>query len=500
VSTDTFERVLTHVASPAASPPVSEPAAPAAPFPPAAVPPVRVLIIAENASYRFGGEAVLPLHYFRLLRSRGIPVWMITNQRCEAELAAHLPPEDMKLLHFVPDGPMHRRLGPLSKYMPSSLFSFTIGQMIEIVDQLRARKLARRLITEHAITIVHQPIPVSPKHVSVLTGLPVPVVMGPMNGGVSFPPAFRHREPLADRIFVPIGRAFAGVINRLLPGKLRAATLMVANDRTAEALPRGVRGKIEHVVENGIHLDFYRSHAAQSSAPAAAATAPSVRSPKIEVAIDHAAPALPAAPTRFVFIGRLIDLKGVDLLLEAVKIARAQVPLHLDILGDGPCRAAWTALAERLGINGQVTFHGWKNHQACAEVLAGSNCLVLPSLRECGGAVVLEAMAMRLPVIATRWGGPADYIDAPDSGRPATGILVTPESPRQFIADLAGAMVHLARHPDVRAAMGTAGYTKIISDFDWERKLDRVLAIYRDTLRRHAPAQVPAAATAAAVA
>jgi glycosyltransferase involved in cell wall biosynthesis len=425
-----------------------------------------VLIIAENASYRFGGEAILPLHYFRLLRSRGIPVWMITNQRCEAELAGHLPAEDMALIHFVPDGTIHRRLGPLSRFLPSSLFSFTIGQVIEIVDQLRARKLARGLIARHAITLVHQPIPVSPKHVSMLTRLPVPVVMGPMNGGVSFPPAFRHREPLVDRLFVPLGRAFAGIIHRLLPGKLEAATLMVANDRTAEALPAGVRGKIERVVENGVNLDFYRTrHAAAAAARTARQSA------------DH-------ATTRFVFVGRLIDLKGVDLLLQAMKVARDQVAVHLDVLGDGPCRAEWTKLAEQLGISSCVTFHGWKSHQACAEVLSRSDCLVLPSLRECGGAVILEAMAMALPVIATRWGGPADYVDSPDSGRTPTGILVTPESPRQFIADMAGAMIHLARHPNVRSAMGAAGYNKVVNEFDWERKLDRVLGIYRETLRR----------------
>jgi glycosyltransferase involved in cell wall biosynthesis len=481
VSTDTFDRVLTHVAS--ATPPATTETVK---FPPSApsLPTTRILLIAENASFRYGGEAILPLHYFRLLRSRGIPVWMITNQRCEAELAGTLPAEEMQHIHFVPDGPMHRRLGPLSRYLPHSLFSFTIGQFIDIVDQFRARKLARTLIARHAISLVHQPIPVSPKHVSALTGLPVPVVIGPMNGGVSFPRAFSHREQWVDRLFVPIGRAFAGLFNRLLPGKLKAATLMVANDRTAEALPRGVRGKIEHVVENGVNLDFYCNR-------------PTARDlGEVSTATNRLPPPAEPPPTRFVFIGRLVDLKGVDLLLEALRIARKQVPVRLDILGDGPCHKALVALSERLGITDSVTFHGWKSHDACAQMLASSDCLVLPSLRECGGAVILEAMAMRLPVIATRWGGPADYVDSPDSGRTATGFLITPESPRQFIADLAGAMINLARNPQVRAAMGAAGYNKVVNEFDWERKIDRVLAIYRDTLRRHAAAHVAVAATA----
>lgn len=477
MSTDTFDRVLTHIAS------VTPPATDMVPTSASALPPTRILLIAENASFRYGGEAILPLHYFRLLRSRGIPVWMITNQRCEAELAGTLPAEDMQHIHFVPDGPMHRRLGPLSRYLPQSLFSFTIGQFIDIVDQFRARKLARGLIARHAITLVHQPIPVSPKHVSALTGLPVPVVIGPMNGGVSFPRAFSHREQWVDRLFVPLGRAFAGLFNRLLPGKLKAATLMVANERTAEALPRGVRGKIERVVENGVNLEFYSNRpAGHDLRPEPGALSQSAAAP----------------PTRFVFIGRLVDLKGVDLLLEALRIARKQVPLRLEILGDGPCHKALVALSERLGITDSVTFHGWKSHDACAQVLGSSDCLVLPSLRECGGAVILEAMAMRLPVIATRWGGPADYVDSPDSGRAPTGFLITPESPRQFVADLAGAMVHLARNPHVRTAMGTAGYNKVVSEFDWERKIDRVLAIYRETLRRHAPATARAAMAATA--
>src|SRR3954467_2913238 len=83
--------------------------------------PLRVLLIAENASYQFGGEAVLPLHYFRFMRARGIPAWMILNERNRAELLSKLSPEDITHLLFIPDDRIHRILARMKNWMPASL-------------------------------------------------------------------------------------------------------------------------------------------------------------------------------------------------------------------------------------------------------------------------------------------------------------------------------------------------------------------------------------------
>ena len=106
---------------------------------------------------------------------------------------------------------------------------------------------------------------------------------------------------------------------------------------------------------------------------------------------------------------------------------------------------------------------------------------MLPSLYECGGAVVLEAMAAGLPVVATAWGGPADYLD--DS----CGILINPSSPDAFVADLAGAMVKLAKDPALRLCLGRAGRARVERLFDWERKVDRMLEIYASVARAARP-------------
>ena len=81
------------------------------------------------------------------------------------------------------------------------------------------------------------------------------------------------------------------------------------------------------------------------------------------------------------------------------------------------------------GGEGKVFFAGHRSQPEIAELMATHDCLVLPTLIESGGAVLLEAMAMGLPVISTDWGGPADYVD--DS----CGILV----PLDFVSNWSAA-------------------------------------------------------------
>jgi glycosyltransferase involved in cell wall biosynthesis len=92
---------------------------------------------------------------------------------------------------------------------------------------------------------------------------------------------------------------------------------------------------------------------------------------------------------------------------------------------------------------------------------------------ECGGAVVLESMAMGIPVIATNWGGPSEYLDE------SCGILIEPRSQGLFVDDLAAAMTRMATSPALRRAMGQMGHHRAVSEFDWDVKVDAILDIYR---------------------
>jgi glycosyltransferase involved in cell wall biosynthesis len=130
-----------------------------------------------------------------------------------------------------------------------------------------------------------------------------------------------------------------------------------------------------------------------------------------------------------------------------------------------------------LQLGDRVIFHGRLSRGDSIGVIKRCHVFVIPSLRECGGNAILEIMAMGLPVVATNWAGPANYVT------PACGILVDPDSVQGFVDGLAGAMLKLAGSPELRQQMGDAGIERVKEQyFDWESKADRILEICRATL------------------
>jgi glycosyltransferase involved in cell wall biosynthesis len=432
---------------------------------------LRVLIVAEHASLKFGGEASLPMHYFRILRQRGIEAWLIVHERTRAELTEYFA-DDLDRIYFIQDSFWHRLLWQLGRPFPHRVSLFTTGFALRLLTQLRQLRLTRQLVREHRVTIVHQPIPVSPKEPSMIRKVGAPVVIGPMNGGMNYPPAFRHLEKSWVQMTVGIGRTMSNLFNRLIPGKLQADVLLVANARTRQALPKGITGKVIEIPENGVDLALWQPELKQR--------------PSLPVKPSDAGHESPT-PVRFVYIGRLVDWKAVDLLLFAFRRVAETYPAVLEIIGDGPERANLQAQAEELKLlqapdvsrlKGFVQFSGWLSQAECALRLQTADVLVMPSLLECGGAAALEAMAMGLPVIATNWGGFTDYLNE------SCGILVEPSSPVDFIEGLETAMCRLASQPELRQAMGLAGHQRILDHFNWDKKADRVLEIYQETLDR----------------
>jgi glycosyltransferase involved in cell wall biosynthesis len=161
---------------------------------------------------------------------------------------------------------------------------------------------------------------------------------------------------------------------------------------------------------------------------------------------------------RIIFVGRLDPVKGAPLLVSAMaRVLKDHPDARLTLVGDGPARAPAEAQAKDLGIAHAVTFAGFQSQGAVADLLEASDVLVLPSFAEGVPVVLMEAMASRIPVIASRVAGVQELVEDGVSG-----FTVPPGD----IETLARRLAELLGNPELAARMGRAGRMTVERDFD----------------------------------
>jgi glycosyltransferase involved in cell wall biosynthesis len=158
------------------------------------------------------------------------------------------------------------------------------------------------------------------------------------------------------------------------------------------------------------------------------------------------------------FVGRLAGVKGVPILLEAFRRLAPRFPVaRLTLVGGGPDRDALERLAETLGVADRVSFEGYRTRDEVGAYLRDCDLFVLPSFAEGVPVVLMEAMAARRAVVATRVAGVAELVEDGVSG-----LLVPPGD----VDTLTAAIERLLADPSRRAAMGEAGRAKVVEAFD----------------------------------
>jgi len=340
--------------------------------------------------------------------------------------------------------------------LPKPLLAWKKGQVgIEVYYRLW-QSLTRKLIedlhrdvrldlTQH-VTFVRYWAPTA------LADVSTPFIWGPVGGGETAPAAFRRDFDRRGQVYEFV-RHQARRCGEAAPSVRRAArrtalALAVTNETKARLLAIGTR-RVELFSALGLH------HAAYESLSRMPVTA--------------------APPLRFISMGRLLHWKGFHLGLKA--FASAAIPQsEYWIVGDGPERANLSNLVRRLGLGDRVHFWGSQARPDALEMLAACHVLVHPSLHDSGGWVCLEAMAAGKPVVCLDLGGPAEQVTD------RTGIKVAPNNPEQAVSDLALAMTVLGTNPDIRHSMGEAGRERVREVYIWEKKGDRLDALYSSVL------------------
>lgn len=276
-----------------------------------------------------------------------------------------------------------------------------------------------------------------------------PLVWGPIGGGDDCPPAFLAQFSAAERLSERL-RSIARSIASWDPetrATARAAAVAVASTQATreKLLSLGCR-RVVSMTQNALNTEGEAPGEYQ-----------------------------PAPQPVFCSIARLLPWKGQAWALEA--FARAKIPgSRLIVVGSGRCQRGLVMRAKRLGIAAQVDFRGSLPWPDARQVLLGSAALLNPSVHDQAPTIVLQAMALGVPVIALDLAGPALQLTAD------CGFLIKPGTPEQAISDMAFAMCRLVREPDLRRRLGEAGIMRVRARFTWEKQAQEMELIYREAL------------------
>lgn len=160
---------------------------------------------------------------------------------------------------------------------------------------------------------------------------------------------------------------------------------------------------------------------------------------------------------RLLYVGRLLEWKGIDLALQAVnQLKQSQPGICFTIVGDGP---AWTrlhTLAEELGLSETVEWVPWVPHNRVQDYYRAADLFLSPSLRDSGGMAVLEAMAHGVPVVCTDLGGPGVIVD-PYSG---CAVPTRHRSRKQIVSGLVEALLAIATTPALHDLLAAGAYAR----------------------------------------
>jgi len=281
----------------------------------------------------------------------------------------------------------------------------------------------------------------------------IPFLLGPVNGGVPFPPGFQDkaREEFAQFNFL---RAIGAL---LIPGYRetykKADKVLVGSTYTLNMLNNrfSIDNQMSLFYENGIDKKFLRKEQ-------------KIRNKE---------------QINLLFVGRLVPYKSADILIEAVAQLKTTIKdkIKLTIVGDGSERSLLEKQVQEKGLENIVSFTGWIPQEKTAEYYNKADIFGFPSIREFGGAVVLEAMACGLPCIVVNNGGIGEYVTE------ETGFKIEPISREYLRNELTKKIEILIEDENLWTTMSNQAIKRAES-FTWEQKAREIVEIYKSMIRQ----------------
>lgn len=301
--------------------------------------------------------------------------------------------------------------------------------------------------------IVHRLTPLSPTMPSLFLSqcakLGVPFIVGPLNGGVPWPKGFDSTRR-AEKEWL----SYIRNVYKFLPGyweTLRNSSKILCGSRyTMSQIPRPFSEKCVYMPENAVEPGLFARF----------------RTPG------------PRKTLRAIFVGRLVPYKGADMLIEACEPFIRRGGLKLLIVGDGPEMGRLKKMAEPLGDG--VELPGWVAHEKVQDLLCESDLFVFPSVREFGGAVVMEAMATGVPAIVADYAGPGETVTEEVGWKAKMGTR------QEIVEGFKKILEGILADPGIVDIKGARAREYVLKNLTWDSKARKVVEIYREVLSKKA--------------
>jgi glycosyltransferase involved in cell wall biosynthesis len=280
--------------------------------------------------------------------------------------------------------------------------------------------------------------------------LGIPLILGPWNGAMASPTTFPDIMKAESKWLYPL-RNFGRIIDFFVGSTRNASLILTATRSTLAGISARFRSKCRFLLENGVDLNLF----------------------KYEVWPPDPSNSY---PVHIVFVGRLLPFKGVSMLLESLK--SLSFPFQLTVVGEGPEREYLEQLTAEFSLAEKVTFTGSLPLIEIGKIMQQAHVFCLPSVRESGGAVLLEAMAVGRPVIAIDFGGPAEIVDEGVGAKlPATGKT-------DVVNGLIKQLENVCQEPELWKSRGREGRRRVENNYSWDAKIAKAIEFYRELMEK----------------
>lgn len=420
----------------------------------------RILVVAEAANPEWVSVPLVGWSHAQAL-SRVAEVHLVTQVRNRAAVARAGLVEGHDFT-AINSEPVARRIATVSKFLRgggSKGKAWTFSTALKSLDFPYFERLVWKKFGDQlkagAFDIVHQLTPLSPTTPSRLAKrcerIGVPFVWGPLNGGVPWPKGFDKARREEKEWLSYVRDAY-----KLMPGfratRRNASAILIGSRDTWGQMPAKYREKCFYIAENAIDPARFQQRRTRTA----------------------------TRPLRAIFIGRVVPYKGADMLLEAAADLMKSGALKLEIVGDGPQLPQLRERAKTLELPEKgVTFAGWVEHGKIQDRLVEADLLTFPSIREFGGGVALEAMAVGVVPVVTDYGGLGELVTE------QTGFLIPIGTREEIIGALRDTLTALAANPALIDAKSDAAWRRAHEQFTWDAKAQQVLRIYEWLMDKH---------------